>query len=117
VRGCMPFVFIGNNRYEVTGPRVGSRYRLDAGVLTVIYALNAPRAELLFSALKMLFTGDRNAGALEVKEAQEVEVQSPRPVLDVAADGEVFSLRPPLRYRICPGALKVVLPATEQAGV
>ncbi|HSS57809.1 MAG TPA: hypothetical protein VLK59_07355, partial [Solirubrobacteraceae bacterium] len=41
----------------------------------------------------------------------EVVVQDRRRLLEVAFDGEVCHLEPPLRYRIRPRALRVIVPA------
>ena len=42
--------------------------------------------------------------------AREVVVYSRRPTLRVMGDGEAALLTPPLRFRIRPGALRVIVP-------
>ena len=37
-------------------------------------------------------------------------------VVEIAADGEVISLETTLRYRSLPGALRVIVPASTDAG-
>jgi diacylglycerol kinase family enzyme len=50
--------------------------------------------------------------------ATEVTIDTSRPHLPVAFDGEVEQMKPPLTYRIRPRALNVMLPdATEPATV
>ena len=40
----------------------------------------------------------------------EAEISSDRPQLTISADGETLRLETPLRYRIRPGALKLIVP-------
>jgi diacylglycerol kinase family enzyme len=68
------------------------------------------RTGLLRLALRTLFSRlsqDRDFNALC---AGDVWIDAPKRHLNVALDGEVVRLRPPLHYRIWPGALKVFLP-------
>ena len=41
----------------------------------------------------------------------EAEIASDRPLLTVSADGETLRMETPLRYRIRPKALKLIVPA------
>ena len=50
-------------------------------------------------------------GDFEATLAQEIVVESKRRRLHVATDGEVVTLKPPLHYRVLPGALRVIRPA------
>lgn len=43
-------------------------------------------------------------------------VTATRPSIDVALDGEVTRLTPPVRYRSVPGALSVLVPSGSKAG-
>ncbi len=73
----------------------------------------APRAFLRVAARWLAGRG-RDEDLSELA-ARELSVESPRRRLDVAADGEVVRLRPPLRYVIHPGALAVVAPRAPPA--
>jgi diacylglycerol kinase family enzyme len=42
--------------------------------------------------------------------APELTVETRRRRLHVAVDGELLTMRPPLRYRALPGALRVLVP-------
>jgi diacylglycerol kinase family enzyme len=53
---------------------------------------------------------DRDRG-LDVAQAASAEIRSRARKLLVALDGEIEMMRPPLRYRIRPGALRVFVPA------
>jgi diacylglycerol kinase family enzyme len=109
VRRLTPFVFVGNNRYEIEGLRMGSRDRLDAGELCLCSARRMSRLALVRMATRGLLGGLRHSGDLDVNCARELWVNTRRKI-DVALDGEVVRMRAPLHYRIRPGALKVIAP-------
>ena len=104
-----PFVFVGNNRYESQGFNIGQRIALTAGQLWVCRAPPASRSRLLMLAIKHVF-GSARVPDLEIFEAHEISVRTRASRLAVATDGEVILLEPPLRYRIRPGALRVIVP-------
>ena len=105
-----PFVFIGNNEYDIDGPRVGGRTRLDEGRLVVYRAPRVRATDLPFLVAKALI-GRRQAGDFEILPAGELWIDAGGAGrLRVAADGEVLSMRAPLHYRARPRALRVVVP-------
>jgi diacylglycerol kinase family enzyme len=105
-----PFIFVGNNRYEVSGPHIGGRATLDAGRLWVYRAPHASRIKLLRMALQAL-AGLRAPGDLAMFDTKEFWISTNRDRLSVATDGEVTTLTTPLHYRSRPKALNVVVPA------
>jgi len=109
IRRLTPFVFIGNNRYELEGLRMGSRTRIDAGELCICVARRMSRFSLIRMAVRGLLGGLRHSGDLDVACTRELWVAS-RGKLDVALDGEVVRLRAPLHYVIHPHALRVIAP-------
>jgi len=109
-----PFVFIGNNRYEIVGSRMGARSRLDGGKLWVCRVPHAGAVTLLRLAMKALL-GRVPRGGFESYEGQECWVRAKARRLRVAADGEVISLETPLHYRSLPGALGVIVPAPAKS--
>ena len=52
---------------------------------------------------------------LDLITVEEATVETRRARLQVAADGEVFTLTSPLEYRIRPAALRVCVPAETSA--
>ena len=110
-----PFIFIGNNAYESKGLNIGQRRTLDLGRLWVCRAPPAGRGKLFLLAVQHAF-GSGRVPELEIFDAQHVSVRTRVPRLLVAADGEVVSLETPLRYRTLPGALRVIVPASTDAG-
>ena len=107
-----PFVFIGNNEYDIDGPRVGGRSRLDAGRL-VVYRAPRVRARQLPALVARALVGRRQAGDFEILPAAELWIDAGGARrLRVAVDGEVLSMPAPLHYRARPNALRVVVPRT-----
>jgi diacylglycerol kinase family enzyme len=105
-----PFLFVSNNRYEPDLRAGGKRDALDGGALHVYVARTEKRRAFLRVAIRWLAGRGRDEDVSELA-AREVSVESRRHRIDVAADGEVLRLRPPLRYVIHPGALAVLVPA------
>jgi diacylglycerol kinase family enzyme len=110
-----PFVFVGNNPYQLAGLEFGSRPALDTGRLHVCMAPELSAAGVLG------VLGATLAGRLvsfehfESLEVSDVIIGARRPRLGVALDGELVVLRTPLRYRIRPAALRVAVP--QETGV
>jgi diacylglycerol kinase family enzyme len=110
VRLKTPLLFVGNNRYRLGPPKIGSRDRLDEGVLSLYVAT----AHTRWGMLKLLF----RAAFGRLEESRDLRAMHPRDVwietrhrrLHVAVDGEVVRLAPPLHYEIWPGALRVFVP-------
>ena len=108
-----PFVFIGNNAYSMEGFAIGERAALDAGCLSLYVAHRAGRLRLLMLALRALAGRLRQARDFDALLTGEVVVSSRRHRVRVSTDGEVSVLVPPLRYRIRPGSLAVMLPPVD----
>jgi diacylglycerol kinase family enzyme len=105
-----PFLFVGNNRYEVEGLRLGRRKRLDEGKLSLYLSDRTGRLGLVRIAISALTKRLRLRHDFVVLPAQAVIVQAHRKRIQVALDGEVMKLHPPLRYSIHPGMLQVFRP-------
>jgi diacylglycerol kinase family enzyme len=110
-----PCLFVGNNEYRLELPMLGKRQCLDAGELCVYVARPRRPLGLLWLALRAAFGGLNAARDLDMLRLDEVEVGSRARRLPVSRDGEVEVMRPPLRYRIRPGALRVLAPAPAPA--
>lgn len=110
-----PLVLVGNNEYQMSGIEAGSRESLARGQLA-LYVLNAEgRPGLLRLAWDVLLKGAERVKEIDLITVEEATVETRRRRLQVATDGEVRSLESPLRYRIRPGALRVLLPAEASA--
>jgi diacylglycerol kinase family enzyme len=104
-----PFIFVGNNRYEITGVELGQRRSLQSGRLWVCMPPAPSRYDLVRTALRSLAgrATDRDLHAFEVA---EFWVQASTPRINVSTDGEVSVMDAPLHYKIHPGALGVIVP-------
>lgn len=109
-----PFVFIGNNRYEVEGFAIGRRETLRDGRLSLYMAHHGGRFGLLRLALLALFHKLRQADDFETLEADSFVIRPARRRIRVSADGEVVLMDTPLHYRVRPGALRVRVPAAVE---
>jgi diacylglycerol kinase family enzyme len=107
-----PFVFIGNNRYTMQGLSIGERDCLDDGLLSLYVAQKPTRLGLLRFAIDALRGKLGSERDFDVLEAADFEIETHRHRLHVATDGEVTVMNPPLRYRVRPGALTVLVPAS-----
>ena len=106
-----PFVFVGNNRYEIKGTNLGRRQRLDGGELSAYFANRTGRFGLLRLAVRALFGRLEQAKDFDAMNVIELWIETPRKRVRVALDGEVVQLAPPLHFRTRPAALRVIAPA------
>lgn len=104
-----PFIFIGNNRYEIAGLDIGKRARLDEGRLWVYRAPRASRFSLFVMAVRAVLGWPKHR-ELKVFDAEEFEVRTRKRHPLVSTDGEVVRIPAPLRYRIHRRALRVMVP-------
>jgi diacylglycerol kinase family enzyme len=116
LRRRTPMVFVGNNEYELQGLNMGSRKFLNHGKLFLYVTREMSRWRLLKIGLAALFGRLSDSGDFDAISVGEVSVQARRRRLRVALDGEVVVMRLPLRYRIHPAALRVIVPADKEEG-
>ncbi|TVS19106.1 MAG: sphingosine kinase [Planctomycetaceae bacterium] len=107
-----PFVFVGNNQYEMHLLAIGRRPRLDAGQLTLYVANRSGRLGILRLALRGLLGRLEQARDFDYLHVQEVRVESGKSRLLMAIDGELVRMAPPLHFEIWPQALTVLTPNT-----
>lgn len=110
-----PFIFIGNNNYWMEGFNIGERKRLDAAQLSLYVVQRTGRLGLLVLALHALFGRLRQTKDFDVLSAKKILITTRHKLIRVATDGEVSLMRSPLHYRICPAALKVIVPRKNSA--
>lgn len=116
-----PLVFVGNNRYKLKGTDLGSRERLDEGVLSINIPHSLGRMGLVWLSLKALFGNVREDASFDEYLTKEFYIDTRsfrRPawmkrrkrVQNVAVDGEVMMMEKPLKYRSLPKVLNVLVP-------
>jgi diacylglycerol kinase family enzyme len=112
--GALPrrtaFVFVGNNRYDTALLAAQRREALDRGELGVFVTRARTRGGILLLALRALVGRADRGRDLEALAVPRLSIAARRGALQVAADGELLRLRPPLEYAVRPGALRVLAP-------
>ena len=97
------------NPVDPASGRTFGRPVLDGGVLGV-YVVGRLGARSLLGLAMRLLLGRRNP-ALHERSARSVDIAGRDRALHVMNDGELSLLTPPLRYRLRPAALRVLVPA------
>ena len=110
IRRRTPFVFVGNNVYDMEGFKIGKRDRLDSGELSVYLAPDARPIDLIFLAIRLFFGRLRAAGDFEALQTAELRIDTRTGRARVATDGEISMLDTPFLYRVRPKDLRVVVP-------
>jgi len=110
----VPFVFIGNNPYEMEGLHIGVRQRLDGGSLMLFIPQQSGRLGLVKLAFRALFGRLHSARDFDEIVAQAISIDTHQKRPHVATDGEVVRIEAPLRYRVRPGALRVIVPRSVE---
>lgn len=111
-----PFIFIGNNEYTMEGFNIGTRRRMDAGVLSLYAAQRAGRIGLFRLAFSSLLGRLRQERDFEELITHQIRIETHHRRLRVAADGEVSMMETPLQYSILPEALRVIVPGNSGEG-
>jgi len=110
-----PFVFIGNNEYQMESFNIGARGCLDAGQLSLYTPHRTGRLGLLRLALRALFGRLREAKDFDALCTKEIWIETHRKRLHVAIDGEVALMDTPLHYRVRSGALRLIAPESRES--
>ena len=104
-----PFVFVGNNKYQVEGLNIGTREKVDNGELSVYVMRHSTRWGVVILAWHALFGGLVEHKDFDVYSTGHARIDTRKKFLPVSIDGEVITLPTPLEYSILPGALKVMV--------
>jgi len=100
-----PFVFVGNNQYELLNG--GTRKRIDAGKLSVFITRTTSRAVLLKIALFTLVGRHQQLDEFDERLTDAVTIRTKRNELSVSHDGEVTRMRSPFHFEVRKKALRV----------
>lgn len=113
VRITTPIVFVGNNRYDTNLFRLGGRQALDRGELWLYVLRDTGRFGLLRLAARALLGRLRQSRDFEALGLPDLMVEDRRGEIPVAVDGEVLRMATPVRYRVRPRDLRVMVPVPE----
>lgn len=105
-----PLLFIGNNVYETSLLALGRRAALDGGELCLYAPMVRGRLQFLSLGVRALFGLSRQRDFASLTGIAEATVHSRRAALTVSLDGEATTIATPLRYRVRPGALRLIAP-------
>ena len=105
-----PLLFVGNNDYKLDLPNAGSRETLNDARLCVLVMRSKSRGGFLGATARALLGRTRGNDMVRLDGVSTLRVDSRRSSLPVALDGETNYMKPPLDYRIRPGALNVIAP-------
>jgi YegS/Rv2252/BmrU family lipid kinase len=108
-----PFVFIGNNQYSMSGLTIGERASLQDGLLSVYVAQRPGRLGLLRFGWRALFGKLAAEADFDAMLCDQFDITTHHKRLRVATDGEVTMMKTPLRYKIRPAALRVIVPVVK----
>jgi diacylglycerol kinase family enzyme len=107
-----PCLFVGNNEYGTELFMLRRRRRMDSGKLWLYVVKPRGPLEFLWMVWRLCFGHMNEERDLDTFQLSEVEIDAKSSRLPVALDGDVGIMRPPLRYRSRPGALRVIVPGT-----
>jgi diacylglycerol kinase family enzyme len=102
---------VANNEYRMTSlAELGERTRLDEGLLH-LYVIEAVGRRVLLALLGRAVVGSlERAHGWTAAAARGLSVETPRPRIHAAIDGEPVVLESPLEFEIRPRALRVLVP-------
>lgn len=109
-----PFVFIGNNRYDLDDLGFTQRVHLNKGVLSVFIADTQSRVRLVVIALYLLFGKSKGLKDFHEFHLTELDVRARRSTIYLSHDGEASRMTVPLHYSIQPASLKILRANTER---
>jgi YegS/Rv2252/BmrU family lipid kinase len=108
-----PFVFVGNNEYDMDVYNIGRRNELDKGKLGVYFLHRGGRWGVVMMLVRTAFGRLKQWRDFEIVTTDEITIKTRRRRVHVAFDGEVDIMRSPLVYKSIPAALKVIVPRAE----
>ncbi|MEO7540113.1 MAG: diacylglycerol kinase family protein [Pyrinomonadaceae bacterium] len=108
-----PFVFIGNNEYQMDFYNIGSRSRLNGGRLSIYFLHHGGRWGVVMLLVKTVFGVLRQAKEFETLSTKQVSLTTRKKRVMIAIDGETRVIESPLDYRIRPKYLRVLVPRDE----
>ena len=105
-----PFVFVGNNEYQLGGIELGGRRALAGGRLHVCMAPGMSRAGVARMIIAAVFGDVCTLDGFESFTAPAVTLDAGAARLTATIDGEVAVFDNPLTFGVRPRALRVIVP-------
>jgi diacylglycerol kinase family enzyme len=109
-----PLLFVGNNRYDLSPGKVGSRASLNDGKLSIFAVARRGRGALVWFALRTLAgRTNRDTDFVAIGECATLTVHAEGGPIEIALDGEVRHLDSPLRFSVDRGGSRLVMPPPD----
>ncbi len=106
-----PFIFVGNNNYNISQVGITNRTELTQGKLCIYIVKTDSRRHLMRLAAKAFLGKVEAEQSFDSYIAGKLIIRAPnRKTIDVAWDGEVKRLAFPLVYKTQPKSLTVIVP-------
>ncbi len=105
-----PSVTVTVNRLDDDTARLFGRSDLSGGVLGVYLVRRSSALRQVLLLARTVITGRLRRPEIESFTTRNLLVESDDAAMHVLVDGELRLIRPPLRYEIKPGALRVIVP-------
>jgi diacylglycerol kinase family enzyme len=109
-----PFIFVGNNTYDIERSLIPQRTDFDSGRLTVMIATSSSRLSLIRSVFAVMRGDVSHREDFTVSHVKKLTIDSKRKSLPVSYDGEVTRMQLPLKYRIEPQCIQVLVPNSTE---
>jgi diacylglycerol kinase family enzyme len=103
-----PIIFIGNNKYDLTGVGLFNRRHIDKNKLSV-YVIKTINPFTLITVGLGILIGRITPAYFESYDIQKLKITSKRKKVLVAYDGEVDRLATPISYSIKKSELRVIV--------
>jgi diacylglycerol kinase family enzyme len=116
IRRRTPYVFVGNNAYDMEGFDIGTRDHLDRSELSIYLAPSARPFDLVLLGLRALIGRARKSPMFESLTTRALTIETRRERVPVATDGELTTFETPLLFRVRPKALRVIVPVERNRG-
>lgn len=104
-----PFVFVGNNTYDIAASLLPQRRKLTQGVLTVMVATSRSRWHLIRAGFDVVRGKVSHRDDFSLTKRTSLTIYTHATELPVSYDGEVKQLASPFYYRVERKALRVLV--------
>jgi YegS/Rv2252/BmrU family lipid kinase len=105
-----PFLFVGNNVYDMDVHHIGTRKKMNEGNLFVYALRDGSRFGVVRMMAKLLTGRAKKKEDFRSTNIESITLTTHRKTIAVARDGEVGEMETPLEYKILPHALRVLVP-------
>ena len=103
-----PFLFVGNNQYQLHKIGLTNRTSMQSGILSLYWIKTSYVAPIIRIFARAIIGQVRKDKAFEARTVRKITLELPQKEIRVAYDGEVVRLKTPLHYEMKHQALQVI---------